>query len=195
MKHAPKIASLLALMIVGLLADTSRANDRGPLQSTTLDLLLKQTGVHDKSKTGTSPDFVVDPTWPQPLPRNWLLGQIGGLYVTAWHNASNPTGIVRHSRMRADVADGSRAVILAMSKSHRLCLRKETSARPAVAKGHVWTAPGWQEESSLQHWSVRPCVRRVCAGLRFCRRIRASVSPSFRETFVARLYSFRSIGL
>src|SRR6516165_8632225 len=32
--------------------------------------------------------------------------------------------------------------------------------------------------------------------LRFCRRIRASVSPFlFRETFVARLYSFRSVGL
>ena len=30
----------------------------------------------------------------------------------------------------------------------------------SVAKGHVWTAPGWQELSSrLQHWSVQPCVR------------------------------------
>ena len=25
--------------------------------------------------------FVVDPSWPQSLPNNWLLGQIGGLYV------------------------------------------------------------------------------------------------------------------
>ena len=24
---------------------------------------------------------MVDPSWPQPLPNNWLLGQIGGLYV------------------------------------------------------------------------------------------------------------------
>ena len=32
--------------------------------------------------------------------------------------------------------------------------------------------------------------------LRLCRRIRASVSPFlFRKTFVARLYSFRSVGL
>ena len=30
----------------------------------------------------------------------------------------------------------------------------------SVAKGHVWTAPSWQELSSrLQHWSVQPCVR------------------------------------
>jgi len=24
---------------------------------------------------------VADPSWPQPLPHNWVLGQIGGLYV------------------------------------------------------------------------------------------------------------------
>src|SRR5215467_14406004 len=43
--------------------------------------LLKQTGVYNASKTGKTPGFVVDPSWPQPLPNNWILGQIGGLYV------------------------------------------------------------------------------------------------------------------
>src|SRR5262249_15154081 len=34
------------------------------------------------------------------------------------------------------------------------------------AKGHVWTAPGWQELSSCcSHWSVRPCVRPFSAAL------------------------------
>ena len=42
---------------------------------------IKQTGVYDRSKTGKTPDFVSDPTWPRPLPHSWLLGQIGGLYV------------------------------------------------------------------------------------------------------------------
>src|SRR5213080_270711 len=33
-----------------------------------------------------------------------------------------------------------------------------SACRPV--KGHVWTAPGWQELSlRMQHWSVRPCVR------------------------------------
>ena len=32
-------------------------------------------------RTGKTPSFVVDPSWPQPLPNHWLLGQIGGLYV------------------------------------------------------------------------------------------------------------------
>ena len=43
--------------------------------------LFKQTGVYNKSSTGKTPDFVVDPAWPQILPNNWLLGQVGGLYV------------------------------------------------------------------------------------------------------------------
>src|ERR1700756_3500359 len=46
-----------------------------------LDRLSKKTGVYSVSPTGKTPGFVVDPSWPQPLPHNWLLGQIGGLYV------------------------------------------------------------------------------------------------------------------
>ena len=49
--------------------------------SGSLDRLFKQTGVYNASSTGKTPGFVVDPSWPQPLPNNWLLGQIGGLYV------------------------------------------------------------------------------------------------------------------
>lgn len=33
------------------------------------------------SKTAKTPNFVVDPAWPQPLPNHWILGQIAGLYV------------------------------------------------------------------------------------------------------------------
>lgn len=43
--------------------------------------LAKKTGVYHASTTGKTPGFVVDPSWPQPLPNHWLLGQIGGLYV------------------------------------------------------------------------------------------------------------------
>jgi DNA-binding beta-propeller fold protein YncE len=46
-----------------------------------MDELVKQTGVYDRSRTGSTPDFFSDPTWPAPLPHSWLLGQIGGLYV------------------------------------------------------------------------------------------------------------------
>jgi hypothetical protein len=82
MKNAPKFLSLFSCLFLSLSVAPTRAEDAGALKkSQILDQLLKQTGVHDKSKTGQSPDFVVDPTWPRPLPHNWLMGQIGGLYV------------------------------------------------------------------------------------------------------------------
>lgn len=37
--------------------------------------------LYNASTTGKTPGFVVDAAWPQPLPNNWLLGQVGGLYV------------------------------------------------------------------------------------------------------------------
>ena len=49
--------------------------------SGSLDRLFKQSGVYNASSTGKTPGFVVDPAWPQPLPHNWLVGQLGGLYV------------------------------------------------------------------------------------------------------------------
>jgi hypothetical protein len=43
--------------------------------------LVKNTGIYHVSKTGKTPRFVSDPSWPQPLPHSWRLGQVGGLYV------------------------------------------------------------------------------------------------------------------
>jgi DNA-binding beta-propeller fold protein YncE len=57
-------------------ADSTAPDTRGIVAG-----LLQQTGVYHKSKSGKTPDFVIDPTWPAPLPHSWLLGQVGGLYV------------------------------------------------------------------------------------------------------------------
>src|ERR1700685_3298135 len=51
-----------------------------------LERLMKEPGVDNASQTGQAPGFFVRPTWPQPLPPNWLLGQIGGLYVDQHDN-------------------------------------------------------------------------------------------------------------
>jgi DNA-binding beta-propeller fold protein YncE len=32
-------------------------------------------------KGTTAPGFVVDPAWPKPLPHNWIIGDIGGMFV------------------------------------------------------------------------------------------------------------------
>jgi len=30
---------------------------------------------------GTAPDFVLDPAWPKPLPHDWIIGDVGGIFV------------------------------------------------------------------------------------------------------------------
>lgn len=57
------------------------AADAGKKDTSILDRLYAQTGVYNKTVGGRTPDFVNDPSWPKPLPHNWQLGQIGGLYV------------------------------------------------------------------------------------------------------------------
>jgi DNA-binding beta-propeller fold protein YncE len=72
---------LAALAATVLLAAPTLAADTNPLGKGAMDRLVQQTGVYNKSPSGKTPGFVVDPAWPQVLPHNWLLGQIGGLYV------------------------------------------------------------------------------------------------------------------
>src|ERR1700729_1802657 len=82
MKNASKIVVAIVGLSLGLLVAPARADDASPLrEGALLDLLQKQSGVYDRSTSGKTPEFMVDPTWPQPLPHSWLLGQIGGLYV------------------------------------------------------------------------------------------------------------------
>src|SRR6201999_2027429 len=85
MKNVAKIAIAfagLSLGLVGLVVAPVRADDASPVKAgALLDQLQKQTGVYDRSTSGKTPEFMVDPTWPQQLPHSWLLGHIGGLYV------------------------------------------------------------------------------------------------------------------
>jgi len=43
-----------------------------------LERLIERTSAPAK---GTAPSFVVDPAWPKPLPHNWVIGDVGGIYV------------------------------------------------------------------------------------------------------------------
>src|SRR5580698_10364436 len=82
MIHRRMMATLPGIVLV--LARLALADDPNVnvlKNSGSLDRLFKQTGVYNASSTGKTPGFVVDPAWPQPLPNNWILGQIGGLYV------------------------------------------------------------------------------------------------------------------
>ncbi len=78
-----KVSAILPAMVLTLTSVAIAADpDINILKNSgSLDRLFKKTGVYNASSTGKTPGFVVDPSWPQPLPNNWLLGQIGGLYV------------------------------------------------------------------------------------------------------------------
>ncbi len=81
MRIPGKVTAALLLMLVTSIA-MAADNDSNLLKNDgSLDRLFKQAGVYNASSTGKTPGFVIDPAWPQPLPNNWILGQIGGLYV------------------------------------------------------------------------------------------------------------------
>jgi DNA-binding beta-propeller fold protein YncE len=72
---------LAAMLAPGVVVGGALAADAIKKDQSILDRLYANTGVYNKSASGKTPDFVSDPSWPAPLPHNWLLGQIGGLYV------------------------------------------------------------------------------------------------------------------
>src|SRR6476646_4117085 len=56
--------------------------DRAALATTgILERLAERTGVYGVPPTAKTPGFVADAGWPQKLPNNWIIGQVGGLYV------------------------------------------------------------------------------------------------------------------
>jgi DNA-binding beta-propeller fold protein YncE len=73
------------------------------------------------SSTGTVPSFVVDPAWPKMLPNNWIIGDVGGLYVDSHDN------IWVYHRPRALVASDAGALPEA---------GKDAKGGPISALGH-----------------------------------------------------------
>ena len=76
-----KVTAVLLLIAMTSLVRAADTDNNLLKNDGSLDRLFKQAGVYNTSSTGKTPGFVVDPAWPQPLPNNWILGQIGGLYV------------------------------------------------------------------------------------------------------------------
>src|SRR5438876_597811 len=46
-----------------------------------LERLAERSGVYGVASTAKVPGFIADAGWPQKLPNNWIIGQVGGLYV------------------------------------------------------------------------------------------------------------------
>src|SRR5271169_3339600 len=66
-------------MVPALSAQQSATSATEALQKArVLDRLAEGMAVEHK---GTSPGFVLDPAWPQPLPHHWVIGDVGGITV------------------------------------------------------------------------------------------------------------------
>jgi DNA-binding beta-propeller fold protein YncE len=85
------VASLM-LMIVGAgCTSTAQSSERGDDAIDRLEEVGSISRLVERTAPAapggaTAPSFVVDPGWPKPLPNNWKLGQIGGLFVDRHDN-------------------------------------------------------------------------------------------------------------
>ncbi len=80
--------TLLAILgvLLGGFAAPGRAQAPAPDSATLaktgiLERLAARSGVYAVPPTAKTPSFIADAGWPQKLPHNWILGQVGGLYV------------------------------------------------------------------------------------------------------------------
>ena len=126
-----------------------------------LDRLFKQAGVYNASSTGKTPGFVVDPAWPQPLPNNWLLGQIGGLYV----DQHDHIWVYNRPRTMTNEEAGLEGPVPGAV---------DQKGQPVNGLGQV--APVWHHRRLLQSRSFR-------SGVRFRRQAAARLGRSGRSRF------------
>src|SRR5215467_2577122 len=69
--------------------------------------------------------YQVDPFWPNPLPNNWIMGQVGGLAIARQHLGVSAPALARHVGNRC----GTAAAALAMLRSGALGYRVQPSRR------------------------------------------------------------------
>src|SRR5215510_9499642 len=74
-------ALLSLLSIVPSEAQTPKPDNKALAATGILERLAERSGVYGVPATAKVPGFIADAGWPQKLPNNWILGQIGGLYV------------------------------------------------------------------------------------------------------------------
>src|SRR5262245_44715647 len=81
-----KLLAICGALLAVLVTSTSEAQAPKPdykaLAATgILERLAERSGVYGVPPTAKVPGFIADAGWPQKLPNNWIIGQVGGLYV------------------------------------------------------------------------------------------------------------------
>ena len=80
------LLAILGALIAAFVAAPGQAQapkpDAAALAETgILERLAERSGVYGVPPTAKMPGFIADAGWPQKLPNNWIIGQVGGLYV------------------------------------------------------------------------------------------------------------------
>ena len=77
---------VLAILLIGLSACAEMNGQRqNPEHQDLLERMMERSA--PRLAAGTeAPGFMVDPSWPKPLPNNWTIGQIGGLSIDSEDN-------------------------------------------------------------------------------------------------------------
>src|SRR3989441_2323654 len=74
-------ALLTVLVTAPSEAQAPKPDDKALAATGILKRLAERSGVYGVPATATVPGFIADAGWPQKLPNNGILGQVGGLYV------------------------------------------------------------------------------------------------------------------
>src|SRR5471032_1023163 len=75
------IGALLAMVAVRGEAQAPKPDAKTLAATGILERLAERSGVYAVPAGARVPGFVADAGWPQKLPNNWIIGQVGGLYV------------------------------------------------------------------------------------------------------------------
>ena len=78
--------AMAGLLVAGVIAEPGHAQapkpDPAALAKTgILERLAERSGIYGVPPTAKVPGFIADAGWPQKLPNNWIIGEVGGLYV------------------------------------------------------------------------------------------------------------------
>src|SRR5215475_12998133 len=72
---------LCAFVVTPSYAQAAKPDPKALAATGILERLAERSGVYGVPPTATVPGFIADAGWPQKLPNNWIIGQVGGLYV------------------------------------------------------------------------------------------------------------------
>jgi hypothetical protein len=102
MKNVPRTISLLSLLVAGLVAAPARSDDTGSLNhSSTLDLLLKQTGVYDNPEPASRPTLSSIPSGRGRCPITGCSGRSAGSMSTITTMSGSTTGRARSTTTKS----------------------------------------------------------------------------------------------